>query len=342
MKKAILAALMLQWATNIGYAQASAGDYLDLIGKEFNEIQKNTWDYTRSAAHGKSARKVERRRKEVVSSNKDAIRKISGLKPHNGNTNLRDSAVSFLKVNYAVLNEDYAKLMDMEEISEQSYDAMEAYMLAKEKANEKLHSAGDMIETEYNKFARDNGINLIEKNDKLSRNMAIANLVYKHYNHVYLVFFKSYKQEAYLMDAMSRNDVNAIEQNRSALSKTAADGLEKLKSMEAYEGDNSLVKACQDMLTFYKLEADKKLAAVSAFYVAKDNFDKIKASFETKPADQRNKEDVDRYNQSVSDYNAATNDYNKVTAELNSLRSALIQNWNQTGDKFTDKHVPNK
>jgi hypothetical protein len=324
------------------FSQSAAGEYLDVIGKEFNEIQKNTWDYTRSAAHGKSARKVEKRRKEVIGSNKDAIRKIGGLPALNGSTILRDSAVSFLKVNYAVLNEDYAKLMDMEEIAEQSYDAMEAYMLAKERANEKLHNAGEMIEAEYNRFARDNNINLIEKNDKLSRNMAIANKVYKHYNQVYLVFFKSYKQEAYLMDALSRNDVNSIEQNRTALAKTSAEGLTKLKAVEPYNADNSLIKSCQEMLEFYNTEAEKKLAAVSGFYVAKDNFDKIKASFESKPADQRNKEDVDRYNKSVGDYNTATGDYNRVTAELNAQRASLIQNWNQAGDRFTDKHVPKK
>ena len=43
---------------NKPFAQNSAGEYLDVIGKEFNEIQKNTWDYTRSVAHGKSARNI--------------------------------------------------------------------------------------------------------------------------------------------------------------------------------------------------------------------------------------------------------------------------------------------
>src|SRR4051812_34038587 len=86
------------------------GEYLQTIGKEFNEIQKNTWDYTKTAAHGKSARKVEKKRKEVISSNDAAIKRISRMQPLNGSSELRDSALSFLKVNYAVLNEDYARL----------------------------------------------------------------------------------------------------------------------------------------------------------------------------------------------------------------------------------------
>lgn len=189
----------------------TAVEYLNVIGNEFTTIQKNTWDYTSSAAHGKSARKVEKRRREVVLATRDAIRKITKLKPFNGTTNLRDSAVSFLNVNFAVLNEDYAKLVDLEEIAEQSYDAMEAYMLAKEKANDKLQDAGVMMETQYSGFAKKHNINLVQNNDKITKNLEKAGKVYKHYNEVYLVFFKSHKQEAYFVDAMQKNDVNGIE-----------------------------------------------------------------------------------------------------------------------------------
>ena len=151
----------------IAFSPAKAQDvttalgYMDFIGNEFRNIQENTWDYTKSVAHGKSARKVEKRRKEVLESNKEALKKIGKLAPFGGSTAFRDSAISFLNTNYAVLNEDYAKLVDMEEVAEQSYDLMEAYMLAKEKANEKLSQAGDMVDAEYSKFAAANKINLI-------------------------------------------------------------------------------------------------------------------------------------------------------------------------------------
>lgn len=321
-------------------AQKTAGEYLEIIGTEFNGIQTKTWDYTSSVAHGKSAKKVEKNRREVVSATTAAIRKIQNLKAYEGSTRLRDSALSFLKISYAVINEDYAKLMDMEEISEQSYDAMEAYMLAREKANEKLQAAGVMIDAEYTRFAGENNITLIESDSKLRRKMEIANKVYSHYNDVYLVFFKSYKQEAYLIAAMDKGDVNGIEQNKSALVKTAAEGIEKLKTFVAYENDLSLKKACAEMLEFYKEEAEKKFAPVSNFYVKKENFEKIKAGFDAKPANKRTQVDVDNYNNAVQEYNAASQEYNKMNQELNNRRGQLLQAWNQTADKFTDRHVP--
>lgn len=334
----VLAAMALTFTLNL-HSQ-TAVEYLETVGGEFNNIQENTWDYTRSAAHGKSARKVEKRRKEVVSANQDALKKISKLKDFNGSTAFRDSAISFLKVNYAVLNEDYAKLVDMEEVAEQSYDLMEAYMLAREKADEKLGAAGDMIQAEYAKFAAANNINLIDKKDKLAKNMEVANKVYKHYNEVYLIFFKSYKQELYLMDAIAKADINGIEQNKNALAKTAKEGMEKLTGTKPYQNDQSIKKATENLLKFYQDEAEKKLAAISNFFVTKENFDKIKAAFDAKS--KKEQADVDQYNKAVNDFNKATNEYNATNAELNAKRSQLLEGYNKANASFTDRHVPKK
>jgi hypothetical protein len=333
--------------TAISFSTATAQDvstpvgYMDFIGKEFRNIQENTWDYTKSAAHGKSAKKVEKRRKEVIEANKEALKKIKGMKAINGSTAFRDSAVSYLNTNYAVLNEDYAKLVDMEEVAEQSYDLMEAYMLAKEKANDKLHESGDMIDAQYSSFAAANNITLIEQKDKLSKNMEIANKVYKHYNEVYLVFFKSYKQEAYMMDALAKNDMNGFEQNKNALAKTAAEGLTKLEAIKPYSNDMSVIKACEQMLKFYVEEA-KKMDAYAKFFVAKENYEKTKTAFDAIPQNNRKQEDVDKINKASSDYNKELNTYNQTNQELNNKRSQTLENWNKSGSTFTDKHIAKK
>jgi hypothetical protein len=329
-------------ATSLVSAQKVAGDYLELIGKEFGEIQSRTWEYTRTVAHDKGGRKVEKTRKDVVLATTAAMRRIGNMKPFNGDSKLRDSALSFLKVNHAVINEDYAKLMDMEEIAEQSYDNMEAYMTAREKANDKLHAAGQMVGAEYARFAADNNIRLIDDNSRIAKNMEIAGKVYDHYNEVYLVFFKSYKQEAYLLSAMDKNDVNGIEQNRATLAKFSTEGLEKLKTFQPYAKDQSLIKACQQLLEFYKDESENKLSGVSSLYVAKDNFEKLKTNFDNKPADKRTREDVDQFNQAVANYNKTTEDFNRLNNELNNKRNVGINNWNNTCDRFTDRHIPNR
>lgn len=323
------------------YGQKDAVAYLESIGKEFKQISNETWDYTSAAAHGKKARTVENKRKDLVSQITKSITKIKSMPGYEGNTAYRDSAVAYLKLNQLVINEDYAKIVDMEEIAEQSYDAMEAYMLAKEKADDKLQAAGEMIEAQEKKFAADNNITLLEGQDKISKKLAEAGKVYKYYNPIYLIFFKSSKQEMYLIDAQNKGDFNAMEQNKNALAQTAAEGKKKLAEIKDYKGDNTVKAACLEMLTFYEKET-QKFGDISNYYIQKDKFEKLKTSFDSKSQSQRTKKDVDQYNAAIAELNTATNKFNATNQTLNQNRAQLIEKWNNSSEKLIDKFVPKK
>jgi len=219
--------------TGTTFAQSEAVNYMNVFSTEYGSIQKDMWDYTSSVSHGKSARTVDKRRVELIQTSNAALSKAKSAKAFDGSTRFKDSVVEYFRISNIVLKEDYAKIVDMEAVSEESYDAMEAYMLARDRANDKLLEASKMVEREQKKFASENNINLISSEDKLDKKMEIAGQVYDHYNEVYLIFFKSFKQEVYLNDALARKDLNAIEQNRNALVSTAEEGLVKLKSLKA-------------------------------------------------------------------------------------------------------------
>jgi hypothetical protein len=341
-KKRIVYSLLLIFSIN-SYGQKidNAGDYLSFIGKEFKQITTEMWDYTSAAAHGKSARTVENKRKEIVTQLTKSIAKISHLQDFKGDASYRDSVVSYLKLNKLVLNEDYAKIVDMEEIAEQSYDAMEAYMLAKEKADDKMSAASLMIDEQERKFAASNGITLLENDDKISKKLAEASKVYKYYNVIYLIFFKSYKQELYVLDAQNKGDFNAMEQNKNALAKTSAEGKTKLAEVKPYKGDGTVKAACLEMLTFYEKETTK-FTDISNYFLQKEKFEKIKTSFDAKKPAQRTKPDVDQFNAAVNDFNAATNKFNATNQDLNQNRNRLISKWNDSSEKMIDKFVPKK
>lgn len=335
--------LVLLFATTSTMAQNfnNGFEYMEFIGKEFKQISTDMWDYTSAAAHGKKARTVESKRKELVSQITKSIKKIEKLPGYNGNTSYRDSVLSYLNLNKLVLNDDYAKIVDMEEIAEQSYDAMEAYMLAKQKADEKQQHAGEMIDQEERKFAAANNINLIEGNDKIGKKLEEAGKVYKYYNEIYLIFFKSYKQELYLIDAQNKADLNALEQSKNALAKSCQEGKAKLEKIGDYKGDVSVKKACLDMLNFYESEA-AKFSDITKYYITKEKFDKINASFEAKSQSQRSKADVDQFNAAVNELNEASNKYNAINQDLNQNRTKYLNKWNNDSDKLIDKFVPKK
>jgi hypothetical protein len=318
----------------------NAGEYMSYFSGEYQRIQEDMWDYTRSVSHGRSARTVEKRRGELIASTGAALKRAKSANDFNGNARYRDSVVLYFTLIDLVLREDYAKVVDMEAVAEQSYDAMEAYMMARELASDKMVQAGDMIRREHETFAAENHVTLIETETKLGQKMEIADKVYDHYNAVYLIFFKSYKQELYLLDAIGRNDVSAIEQNRNALLGTLEQGLEKLETVEKYEGDASMMDATRELFKFYQSEAEKDAQLALNYIETNERFTKIKEAFDAKKEKSRTQEDVDQYNAGVDELNKAVNDYNAANEKANAARASLIDAWNNAAEKFTDRHVP--
>lgn len=327
-------------AGSMTFAQGkSAVEYMNQISQEFTAIQSATWEYTRSVAKNKGAKKVEKNRAELVQTISAALARVKKVPAFEGETYFRDSTVAFLELHKIVVSQDYEKIMNLEDLSEQSYDLMEAYMKAQEIASDKLSEAGERIEQVEHKFAEEYKITLIESKDKTSEKLKNASEVYDYYNPVYLIFFKSYKQEAYLMEALNKGDVAAMEQNKSTLSKTSAEGLEKITEVHAYKGDGSLVKACEDMLKFYQKEADEKFQVLIDFQTTKAGFDKAKAALEAKKEKDRTQADIDNFNKLVNEFNKATGDYNKTIQDLNANRTKFLNNWNNGSSNFTSKHI---
>lgn len=317
----------------------SAVEYMNYIGEQYDQLTDDQWSYTSAVANDKKAKKIEAKRTALLQTNKTAQTKIAKLPGFAGNTEYRDSVVSFLKLNYNVLNDDYDKIVNMEEVAEQSYDAMEAYLLTQELATQKINNASKMLTAVQTKFATDNDITLLENQSKKSKKLEKASLMYKYYNQVYLIFFKSYIQEVNFIDALGTGDVSAMEQSKSALLEYSEEGLKKLQALKPFNGDNSLKLAGTEILKFYKQESSKESLVMIDFFLKKEQFESIKKAFEAKKKKDQTQEDFDQFNGAVNDYNNASNSYNSTNEYLNKTRSKQLNNWNNSATKFTKKHV---
>lgn len=332
-----LVALLFALTSGISFGQ-TAVEYLTIIGDEYTEISEANWKYTKAASHNKSGRKIDKRRRQLIKTTKNAQKKIAALKAFNGSKAYRDSVLDYLKISHSVLVNDYAKIMDLEEIKEQSYDQMEAYLLAQKTASNKLKAAADMVEREQKKFCDANNITLTADKSELGKKMAVANSVYDYYNPIYLIFFKASVQESNMIAALSRGDLNAVEQNRQSMKKYAEEGLEKLKAIKAFKGDKSVILACTKMLNFYIDEADNHIPGMVNYSLEKEKFEKFNIAFEKKK--KKTQEDIDGFNKKVEEINKGANTYNTTNTKLNNERAKLINNWNTKVANFTDRHVP--
>jgi hypothetical protein len=317
----------------------TAGDYMDYIYKANTALTQKYLTYLSAVSHGKSARKVEKRRGEVVNAISDTRFNIMGMPPFKGDRSLKDTTVAYLKILNYIFNDQYGKIVNMEEIAEQSYDAMEAYLLAQEKAQEKLEEASKKQQETQRQFAAKNNIRLIDTETELESKMKTANQVIKHADEVYLIFFKCNKQEAYLVDAMNRKNLVGMEQSNSTLQKFAEEGLEKLKKIEGFNSDPSLVVACTELMNFYKMEAGKG-SSLSEYFLKEENFAKLKKQFDAKPGSKRTQQDVDQYNKEVNELNDAMQVFNKTNNEMNKTRSSAINNWEKAYKKYMDNYMP--
>ncbi|RYY89450.1 MAG: hypothetical protein EOO15_06170 [Chitinophagaceae bacterium] len=317
----------------------TAGQYMEYINKAHEKVTSMYLSYLSAIGHGKSARKVEKRQQEVVNTLFDTRMNVMGMPPFKGDRAYRDTTVAYLKLLYAVFNEDYAKIVNMEEIAEQSYDAMEAYMLAQRKASERLDEAGTQRQKTFSEFAAKYNVTIVDGTSSLEEKSKEASQLMAHYDEVFLIFFKAHKQEGYLMDALMKKNLTAFEQSRTALKKFADEGLKKLPAVKAFRNDPALVNACTTALQFFQEESDK-MTAVTEFLLAQENFEKLKKAFNAKPASQRTQKDIDDYNNGVNSINALLSAFNQSNNDLNRQRSKSLDTWNDAVKKYLDEYMP--
>jgi hypothetical protein len=345
MRLSVFATLFLLLTSSLS-AQPSGDspvDYINYLNQLEENLSKKYLSYMSEVAHGNRARKMEKRRVELLNSVNEAIQAAGRLKPYKGDASLRDAFKGYWIVLNTIFKEDYHTIVDMEEVAEQSYDDMEAYLLIQEKARQKLHDAYRKLPDAYEGFAARHNVRLTEgQSTNLSERLDKAGKVNAYMNKVYLLFFKSNVQEELMFKAMEKNDINGIEQSKNSMAKFSSEGLRRLDTLKSFDGDASLLTACRKVLEFQKDEAENQVGFMTEFLIKKEDFEKIKKAFDALPPNKRTQVDVDNYNKAIAEYNKAVNLYNKTNESLNTNRAKVINNWEATRKKFMDAHVPYK
>lgn len=313
--------------------------YMEELSDVLDNTKRDTWRYVKAVTRGKRARKIERKRENLLEEINECKNEILKMPKYETRDSLRIAVLDYLDMSYNVLKEDYDKILDMEDIAEQSYDMMEAYLLAKEKASEKLNQSFDNLVNAQKKFAQKHGITLQDsEQDRMTEKIVKAGQTLSYYNEVYLIFFKAYKEEAYVMEALDKNDIMSFEQSTASLEQFSKQGIEKLKNMDAYNGDPTLKNGAIKMLRFYIKEVNGDFATLTDFFIKKDNFEKIKKSFEAKSKRKRTKQDIKKYNKATKQYNAAAKKANKILNSGNKSRQRYLEAWNKKVEEFFNRH----
>ncbi len=93
------------------------------------------FSYLKAITKGRSARKIENKRQDLLQQIVAEISEIRLVRSYNGDNALKEACIKYLNLQKTILKDDYAKIMDLEELAEKSYDGMEMYLNMQEKAN---------------------------------------------------------------------------------------------------------------------------------------------------------------------------------------------------------------
>lgn len=317
-------------------------DYLSYIGKEQENISKSMWKYTSAVAHSKSARRIDNTRKQLVKSIQTANKKVSALKDgYKGDVEYRNQVVEFLNISEKNINEEYDKIINMQEVAEQSYDLMEAYIMTRDLVNKKIDAEYEKVSLAQKTFAAKYHVNLLDSTSELAQKMKISNEVFDYHTQLYLIFFKTNMTDMLLSQAIEKKKLGEIQQNGATLVQYANEGLEKLKTIKPYGGkDNTMVLVTKKALEYYKKEGEQMVPKVIDFVMFSEKFDNARKSLESKSEKDRTKEEIENYNAMVKQINKEIDNFNKLYNANIQEKNVIIGNWNNTGDNFISSHIP--
>ncbi len=343
MKQILISILIISSAifeNSFAQDMSNPGTYMTAISNAQAEMDQKYMAYMSAAAHSRKARKIDKLRTQALESIDNSRFKTIDLPKYNGDNTLRQSSIDYIKLCYNVFNDDYAKIINMEDIAEQSFDEMQAYLLLQEKTDEKINEATAKMSAASKEFAEKYGVKIIEDKNELGEKLAVAGKLNKYKNDVYLVFFKCYWQDGEIVKAMNLGKITEAEQGRNSLIRYVNEGMVALDTLKNFEGDPSLASTCKKTLAFYKKTAENDLPKQMDYFLKKENFEKVKKAFDAKSQSERTKKDVDAFNDGVKEINIATNTFNEVNTKVNSGRDEALNNWNEAEKSFTDSHMP--
>ncbi|HEY2581110.1 MAG TPA: hypothetical protein VGI43_04870, partial [Mucilaginibacter sp.] len=153
---------------------ANAGAYIDAIGNAETNMNKAYMAYVSAAAHSSRKRKIEKMRDLAVQNIITCQTTITYLPPYNGDDSFRQSSLKYVQLCYKVFNDDYAHIVNMEDIAERSYDEMQAYLLLQEATNDTLKAANERMNKAVNAFAKKYNITLVSQKSELGDKMELT------------------------------------------------------------------------------------------------------------------------------------------------------------------------
>ncbi|ALM20406.1 hypothetical protein AAT17_03740 [Nonlabens sp. MIC269] len=315
------------------------GEYLNFMNKEYRSISKRSWKLTQAVAHSKRDKTIQKRKQQLIKAINNSMNRIKKAETVGGDE-YKNETLKIMQFRIDIMNEEFEKVIDLEKIAQESYDAMEAYILAQEALDEKSAEVELQYEKAVKEFGNKNNINFTDEESELGNKMRKAGEVFDYKNDLFLIYFKVKINEIYLFQSLEKQDVNGLQQNANALKTEALAGIEKLKTYKGFNNDKSLILAINKSFKNYVKMADTYIAPITDFLIYQKDFEKLKTTLDKTSPNKRTKKMVDDFNKKVDEVNKKLKLYNKAQSGLVNNANKFNTSIANSFDNFVQKHIP--
>ena len=299
---------------NVLNAQAfsDAVDYHNFIANEQNIITAQHINYISYSVHSDDYNETEKRRLAVINQLEKSIDKIGKISAYDGEDKLKAVSIEVLEQYLGVFKVELNEANVLKQDSKSSYEAMEQYFKAQDKAEEKLDKASKKFDKAQAEFAKKHELKFESDDESSSDIFSRISKVNNYTRELFLIYFKVSKANAIFYDALNERKGGAMEKTRRDLLTQASQGLALLRGKGAFMGDSRLLESTKKLITYYRNVAGKEYAELTRI---------------VKNQDKLTQDDV--------------NNYNKIIESMPKKEQTLINDYSQNRQQLLRKHIPN-
>ncbi|MDX2248841.1 MAG: hypothetical protein SF052_18785 [Bacteroidia bacterium] len=287
-------------------------DYHNYLASEHIAITQKHIEYISYAVHSDDYSEIEKRRDDVIHQIIQSISKVSNITPYKGDVKLKEVAIAVFEQYLEVFNVEFSEAIDLKRDSKSSYEAMEKFFQAQDKAEDKLAKASDRFDIAQLEFVGKHQLSFEEKNQRASWKVKMISEVNKYTNDLYLHYFRIKKADSAFEDAWDKKDAGQMEKTKLDLLKYASQANATIQARGDFYGNREFYEATRKVVLYYQSLASKEYTVITRVL--------------NNPETRTNK-DVEAYNQIVE----------RIPEE----KYTLDQNFFQTRRELLKKYIPN-
>lgn len=320
-------------------------EHLDALNTHYYLLNDHLWKYISHINNRDNINKLDKKRRATAKLFYDEQKAIKEIGTYKNDALIFEALNIYIEENDAILKNELKNLADLEKESEESIENMEKLLKEIQKINRQLneitikyinvvkgYNSKYFSKTEYT-------IHKEARHENMNNRLADVVKIYDHFIPIYLDFLKSKElEEKYYHEFAQKNSENVNELGKQLL-ELNEDCKYRLKNLNLYNKDTSLVSEFNTVLTFREKEVSESIPSMMKYHQKQIDFDKARKEFMARDKSTLKPDDYDQMDVLVAEINTSNSEYNTLYNDFFDDRNELIFHFEKMAKVFLAKHI---